>query len=117
MTLALPTVRFDFPLYEKVTPKPFRFATDQADVPTSTATLKIRADVDSAVLLTLVSPTDIALGSDLSITITFTTAHFTTLLAAWLGVPLVYDLLVTPSSGTPQIGLTGTIVLSRTISR
>lgn len=120
MTLSLQTINYPFWLEELVVPFTQAFSTDQ-DLSGCTATLKVRPSLDSAtVIVTLVSPTDITLGGTTgSFSVTWTSAHVSSLISAGITTtnPAVYDMVVTPPSGAPQIPITGQIAPHRNVSR
>ena len=112
-----------FSLQELLQPDAYTF-TVQADLTGASFTCKVRQTLASdSAIITLTSPTDIAVSVATSggvttstVTVTFTTAHFTALLAGLSG-PGVIDCLVTPVSGAPQLLFAGTIAVTRTVSR
>lgn len=117
MALILPTFRYPLWLQELEVPKPFSFQTDQ-DLTGCSAVTKVRASENGAVLVTLTSPTDIYLGGDTgAFSLTFTGTHWTALYAVLGAAQGVYDTLITPPVGAPQVALAGPIGLGRTVSR
>lgn len=117
MTLSLQAAYCDVRLQELMTPVTYSFACGQ-DISAMSATAKVRPSLSSAtVIVTLSSPADITLGTDGTLAVTFSTAHFTTLLAALGTADGVWDVLLTPAVGTPQIVASGPISCTRTVSR
>jgi aromatic ring-cleaving dioxygenase len=118
MTLSLQPASWNVYLQELVVPYTMQFSSQAGDLSSCTAVAKVRQTLAStSSIITLVSPTDIQLGTDGTITVTFTSAHFTTLLASLTAGDGVYDVIVTPLTGAPQMAAAGSIGVRRTVSR
>lgn len=117
MSLDLQAAYCDVRLQELVQPAYYSFACGQ-DISAMTAVAKVRPSVASAtVIVTLNSPTDITLGVDGTLVIKFTSAHFTAIFAALGTSDGVWDVVITPVSGAPQVAASGPISCTRTVSR
>lgn len=114
--MILQTCSYDIRLQELLQPDARSFACG-TDISAMSAVLKVRQTLASgSAILTLTSPTNIDLGVDGTLTVNFTSAHFTTLLAGLTGDG-VYDIILTPVSGATAMVASGPISCARTVSR
>ena len=117
MSFDLQTAYCDVRLKELVLPAYYYFACGQ-DISAMSAVAKVRSSVSSStVIVTLNSPTDITLDSDGMLTVKWTSAHFTSIFAVLGTADGVWDVVITPVSGAPQVAASGPISCSRTVSR
>lgn len=127
MSISLQTLSHSVFLTELLVPDTHTFTVQGVDLvaQSCTAVCKVRQTLASAsAIITLSSPTDIVITSDTSnasnpvstVAVTFTSAHFTSLLAGLTGTGVI-DCIVSPSSGAPQMLFKGDCGVERVVSR
>ena len=118
MSITLRAAAWPIYLQELILPWTVQFQDPASqDLSSCTAVLKVRQTLaSSTVIVTLTEIADIDLGPTGLVTVTFTSAHFAALLAGLSGDG-VYDLIVIPPVGAPQMAAAGLMGVSRTVSR
>lgn len=127
MSLSLQTLAHSVYLQELILPNTHVFQVSGVDMVAlgCTAVCKVRQTLASgSAIVTLATPTDIAITTDntnptnpiSTVSVGFTSTHFTALLAGLSG-PGVVDCIITPSSGAPQMLFSGDCGVSRVVSR
>lgn len=119
MSISINPVQWPIFLQELIVPYSVQFQDPTLqDFSSCTAVLKVRQALTSAsAIITLTSPADIQLTTAGSVTATFTSTHFSTLLSGLTLGDGVYDLIISPLTGTPQMAASGIIGVRRTVSR